>query len=157
MASEVPQAVLDYLASEKTVTLATTSSDGTPHASTFLYVNDGLSIFIWARSGSTTVRNIRENQRVSFTIDEYVSDLNKAKGIQGNGDCQAVTGDEMALVVGLFGDKFPSPSSSASTANINFFKISPNRVNFIDNSGGGLAVTQDEFGAQFYSDVIFSD
>ena len=38
MAEEVPQPVLDYLSSEKTVTLATASADGVLHASTFMYV-----------------------------------------------------------------------------------------------------------------------
>ena len=86
MASQVPEPVLDYLASQRTLTLATASLDGTPHASTFMYVNDGLSIYLWARPTSTTARQIQANPRVSFAIDEYVEDWNKAKGIQGDGD-----------------------------------------------------------------------
>src|SRR5262249_37037248 len=45
MGPQVPQAGLEYLGSQKPVTLATASSDGMPHASTFMYVNDGLSIY----------------------------------------------------------------------------------------------------------------
>ena len=117
MPTDVPQAVLDYLASQKTVTLATASTEGVPHARTFMYVNDGVSLYFWARPNARTALHVRENPQVSFTIDEYVTDWNKAKGIQGDGTCQVVAaGDEMGRVVGLFADKFPSPASSASTA-----------------------------------------
>lgn len=37
MTNDVPQAVLGDLHSAKTVTLATASSDGLPHARTFMY------------------------------------------------------------------------------------------------------------------------
>jgi uncharacterized protein YhbP (UPF0306 family) len=43
--AEVPQEVLDYLGSQKTLTLATTGLDG-PWAATLTYVNDGSNIFI---------------------------------------------------------------------------------------------------------------
>ncbi len=158
MAREVPQQVLDYLGSEKTVTLATATPDGVPHARTFMYVNDGLTIYFWARPSSRTARHVRENLRVSFAIDEYVADWNKAKGIQGDGDCRPVSGEEMVTVIGLFADKFPSPTSRASTANIAFFKVTPTSLQFIDNEGAGVALGPEEFGIDFHrEDVIFSD
>jgi uncharacterized protein YhbP (UPF0306 family) len=158
MAIEVPQPVLDYLRSEKTVTLATASSDGVPHASTFMYANNGLSLYFWARPNSTTAQQLRENPRVSFAIDEYVEDWNKAKGIQGDGDCQLVgAGDEVALAVGLFADKFTSPSSGASTTNISFFKIVPTAVQFIDNAGAQVSLGDDEFGLNFHRSEVLSD
>jgi Pyridoxamine 5'-phosphate oxidase len=36
---ELPAEVLEYLGSQNTLTLATASPTGTPHAATFLYVN----------------------------------------------------------------------------------------------------------------------
>jgi nitroimidazol reductase NimA-like FMN-containing flavoprotein (pyridoxamine 5'-phosphate oxidase superfamily) len=159
MATEVPQQVLDYLSAEKTLTLATTSDDGIPHASTFMYVNHGLSLYIWARPTSTTVKHVRHNPRVSFTIDEYVEDWNKAKGIQGDGKCEAVTvADEIVQLVGSYSDKFPSPTSGASTTHISFFRITPTKLQFIDNGGEKVAVAQDEFGAEFFrEELIFGD
>jgi uncharacterized protein YhbP (UPF0306 family) len=158
MAAEVPQSVLDYLASERTVTLATASSDGSPHASTFMYVNDGLSLYFWARPTSTTARHVLANPRVSYAIDEYVADWNKAKGIQGDGECRLVSdGEEIATVVGLFADKFPSPSSGASTTNITFFKISPTALQFIDNAGATTSVSADEFGMSFHREEVLSE
>lgn len=157
MATEIPQPVLDYLSGEKTVTLATASGDGAPHASTFMYVNDGSTLYFWARPSSTTAKHLRSNPRVSFAIDEYVEDWNKAKGIQGDGEGSAVTeGDEIARVVGLFGDKFPAPSSGASTTNIAFFKIVPSTLQFIDNSGQSITVSDQEFGMDFHRSQILS-
>ncbi|MGB0094063.1 MAG: pyridoxamine 5'-phosphate oxidase family protein [Solirubrobacteraceae bacterium] len=157
MPTDIPQPVLDYLASEKTVTLATASSDGVPHASTFMYVNHGASLYFWARPASTTVEHLQANPRVSFAIDEYVGDWNKAKGIQGDGQCSRVSdGDEVARTIGLFADKFPSPSSGASTASITFFKIIPTAMQFIDNSGAKIELGENEFGVDFHREQVLS-
>jgi uncharacterized protein YhbP (UPF0306 family) len=158
MAPELPQAVLDYLGSEKTLTLATASADGMPHASTFMYVNDGLTLYFWARPTSTTARHLQGNPRVSFTIDEYVQDWNKAKGIQGAGESQLVSsGDEVARAVGLFADKFPTPSSGASTTNITFFRIAPTSLQFIDNAGATINVSDEEFGMDFHRQEVLTE
>jgi uncharacterized protein YhbP (UPF0306 family) len=158
MAPELPQAVLDYLGSEKTLTLATASADGMPHASTFMYVNDGLTLYFWARPTSTTARHLQGNPRVSFTIDEYVQDWNKAKGIQGAGESQLVSsGDEVARAVGLFADKFPTPSSGASTTNITFFRIAPTSLQFIDNAGTKIDVSDEEFGMDFHRQEVLAE
>jgi nitroimidazol reductase NimA-like FMN-containing flavoprotein (pyridoxamine 5'-phosphate oxidase superfamily) len=158
MARELPQPVLDYLSSQKTVTLATASADGAPHASTFMYVNDAGTLYFWARPTSTTATHLRSNPRVSFAIDEYSQDWNKAKGIQGDGRAGVVSaGDEVAKAVGLFADKFPSPSSGASTTNISFFKLTPTRLQFIDNAGRAVSVPDEEFGMDFHRQEVISE
>jgi nitroimidazol reductase NimA-like FMN-containing flavoprotein (pyridoxamine 5'-phosphate oxidase superfamily) len=153
--TELPQEVLAYLGEEKTVTLATASPDGDPHASTFMYANDGLAIYFWARPTSRTARQLQANPRVSFTIDEYVPDWNKAKGVQGSGECVMVSaGDEVAKAVGLFAEKFPSPTSGASTTNIAFFRINPGELQFINNAGAHIAIGDDEFGMNFHREKV---
>jgi uncharacterized protein YhbP (UPF0306 family) len=152
----MPLPVLDYLASEKTVTLATASPDGNPHAATFMYVNDGPTLYFWTRPTCTTATHLSSNPRTSFAIDEYVEDWNRAKGIQGMGNAEQVSsGDEVAKVVGLFADKFPSPSSGASTTNITFFRISPSALQFIDNSGV-TSVSDEEFGMDFHREDVLT-
>jgi hypothetical protein len=153
---EMPRSVLDYLASGKTVTLATASPDGNPHAATFMYVNDGPTLYFWARPTSTTAAHLGSNPRTSFAIDEYVEDWNRAKGIQGMGKTErVVSGDEVAKAVGLFADKFPSPSSGASTTNISFFKVTPSALQFIDNSGV-TSVSEEEFGMDFHREDVLT-
>jgi uncharacterized protein YhbP (UPF0306 family) len=158
MASQVPQPVLDYLDEQHTVTLATASSDGTPHASTFMYISDGTTLYFWARPGSTTAKQLEGNSRVSFAIDEYVQDWNKAKGIQGDGRCERVAaGDEIARAVQGFAEKFPSPSSGASTTNITFFRITPTALHFIDNAGESISLGEGEFGLDFHRQDVLSE
>jgi uncharacterized protein YhbP (UPF0306 family) len=155
--ADLPQSVLDYLQQQKTVTLATASPEGEPHASTFMYANDGVALYVWARQTSTTAQHLERNPRVGFAIDEYVEDWNKAKGIQGRGECQSVVdGDEIGRAIGLFADKFPSPSSGASTTSISFYRIRPSELQFIDNSGASIHLGEEEFGVAFHREQVFS-
>ena len=84
-AIEVPDHVVEYLSEQRTLTLATASPAGVPHASTFLYVNDGPTLYFWSRPNTTTARHIEQNPVVSFAIDEYTEDLRQTKGVQGAG------------------------------------------------------------------------
>src|SRR5947209_2387831 len=84
-ATEVSPEVLEYLREHQTMTLATSSISGLPHAATFLYVNDGLTLYFCTLPDTTTARQIERNPAVAFTIDEYNPDWRKTKGIQGSG------------------------------------------------------------------------
>lgn len=157
MGTQLPQPVLDYLSSGKTLTLATASPDGVPHARTFMYVNEGVTLYVWARPTSTTGQHLQSNPKVSFAIDEYVEDWNKAKGIQGDGESGLVSdGDEVAKVVGLFANKYPNPSSGASTTNITFFKLTPAALQFIDNEGVSTSLSDGEFGMDFHHEHVLA-
>src|ERR687886_2718594 len=85
--TEAPPEVYDFLASHNTLTLATASSAGLPHAATFIYVNDGLALYFWTKPDTTTAGHLAQNPNVSFAIDEYNADWTKMKGIQGDGEC----------------------------------------------------------------------
>jgi uncharacterized protein YhbP (UPF0306 family) len=145
MAENVPQEVLDYLGSQKTLTLATTGLDG-PWAATLTYVNDGAEIYIWSRPHSNTVRHIDQNPSAAFAIDDYAEDWRQTRGIQGRGRCAPVTGEGIARAADLFGQKYPQ-LRPGSTSAVVFFKIEPETLEFIDNSRG--VEDADEFGAEF--------
>jgi hypothetical protein len=66
------------------------------------------------------------------------------------------SGDEVARAVGLFADKYPSPSSGASTTNISFFKITPTALQFIDNAGESVSLSEGEFGMSFHREDVLS-
>jgi uncharacterized protein YhbP (UPF0306 family) len=155
-AVEVPAHVLDYLAAQHTLTLATASPTGVPRASTFLYVNDGPNIFFWTRPDTVTARHIEQNPGVSFAIDEYSQDLGQTRGVQGSGEGSVVlSGAEIARVADLFGQKFPDLSPGA-TMSISFFRIVPTELEFIDNSREGAAAGEGTFGAEFHREQSFS-
>jgi uncharacterized protein YhbP (UPF0306 family) len=155
-AADVPARVLEYLGEQSTLTLATASLAGVPHASTFLYVNDGPALYFWTKPHTTTARHVDQNPVVSFAIDEYASDLRQTKGVQGRGECRVLlSGEEIARVADLFGQKFPDLSPGA-TMSISFFCIVPTDLEFIDNTGAGAEATGGRFGAEFHRERAYS-
>ena len=142
---EVPDHVVDYLAQNKTLTLATAGSGGVPHATTLVYVNDGPLLYVWLRASASTPEQIEENPDVGFAVDEYAQDWRQTKGVQGNGRCATVTdGEELAKVGDLFGRKFPDLRPGASSA-VSFFRITPTVLHFIDNTRGEGNPEPDEY------------
>jgi len=153
---EVPEHVLQFLAEQQTLTLATASPAGVPHAGTFLFVNDGPSLYFWSRPDTTIAKQVARNPLVSFTIDSYTEDLSQTKGVQGRGEARVLlSGEEVARVAALFGDKFPL-LSPGNTMSISFFRIAPTDIEFIDNSSSGADTSGDSFGAEFHRERSYS-
>jgi uncharacterized protein YhbP (UPF0306 family) len=153
---ELPGPVLEYLSTQNTLTLATASPTGTPHAATFLYVNEGPSLYFWSRTSTVSSRHIEQNPLVAFTIDEYTTDLNQTRGVQGTGECSVLlSGEQIARVADLFGQKFPSLSPGA-TMSISFYRITPTEIQFIDNRRSSSAAPQGVFGAEFHRERSYS-
>lgn len=151
MADQVPQEVLDYLAGQKTLTLATCGGDG-PWAATLTYANDGSDIYIWTKPSSNTARHLDENPVAAFTIDEYSEDWRQTKGIQGRGSCAVVQGEDIATAADLIGQKYPQ-LRPGSTSAVVFYKIEPASLELIDNSRG----TEEggDFGADYRRESVF--
>jgi uncharacterized protein YhbP (UPF0306 family) len=153
---ELPGPVLDYLAEQSTLTLATASPTGAPHAATFLYVNEGPSLYFWSRSTSVSSKHIEQNPMVAFTIDEYTNDLNQTRGVQGVGECSVLlSGEQIARVADLFGQKFPALSPGA-TMSISFYRITPTEIQFIDNKKSSAPSREGVFGAEFHRERSYS-
>jgi uncharacterized protein YhbP (UPF0306 family) len=134
-ASDFPADVFEYLQTRHTLTLATASASGLPHAATFVYVNDGLAFFFATLPDTRTAHNIAENPVVSFTIDQYYPDWRTTKGIQAAGECLALeNADEIQHIVDLFQRKFPLLEAEVGTSRA-LFRISPTEIFFIDNEG----------------------
>ena len=143
-APEAPDHVVDFLNAKKTLTLATAAPDGTPHATTLVYVNDGTALYVWLRASAATAEQLSQNPRVGFAIDEYADDWRQTKGVQGSGECTTVSGDELGKVADLFGRKFPDLRPGATSA-VSFFRITPSELHFIDNTQGQDDPDPDEY------------
>jgi uncharacterized protein YhbP (UPF0306 family) len=153
---ELPGPVLEYLSGQNTLTLATSSPTGTPHAATFLYVNEGPSLYFWSKASTESSRHIEQNPLVAFTIDEYTDDLSQTRGVQGIGECSVLlSGEQIARVADLFGRKFPSLSPGA-TMSISFYKITPTEIQFIDNRQSRSLSSPGVFGAEFHRERSYS-
>jgi uncharacterized protein YhbP (UPF0306 family) len=153
---EVPADVIEFLQEHQTLTLATASPSGVPRASTFLYVSEGPILYFWSRADTTTARQIQQNTFVAFTVDHYTEDLAQTRGVQGIGECSVLlSGEEIARVADLFGQKFPS-LSPGSTMSISFFRIAATELMFIDNTGAVGSGRGGTFGAEFHRGRSYS-
>ena len=152
---DVPSHVLDYLGAQATLTLATSSATGTPHATTLTYVNDGPVVYVWTRPGTATATNMDQNPIVAFAIDEYTEDWRDTKGIQATAKSQVVLNpDEVARARGLFEHKYPALAGTLAM-NISFFRLTPTQLQFIDNSAAeGKAAGHG--GVAFHRDLVYS-
>ena len=138
-AETVPQHVLDYLAEHKKLTLATASATGVPHAATYMFVNKGPLLYFWTRPETATAKQIEQNPVVSFTVDDYVEDWTKMRGVQGTGECRVVlSAQEIIDVVRV----------------ISFFRVTPTELQFIDNTESRS--DDDEFGLDFKREQVYS-
>lgn len=145
---DVPAEVLDYMGEQHTLTLATTSRDGVPRASTYLYASDGPRIYFWTKLSSSSARNIADRPQVAFSIDEYADDLRQTRGVHGLGECAPVTGEDVGRAADLIGQKFPNLQPGATTS-IAFFSITPTELEFTDNHHSDATPPDGTFGAEF--------
>ena len=146
---DVPDNVTQFLAQQKTLTIATVGEDGTPHAATLVYVNDGSTLYVWAHAGTATAEQIGDGGAVGFALDEYAEDPRQTKGVQGSGEASPVSGEETAKAGDLFGQKFPNLRPGAS-GSVSFFRIEPKQLHYIDNTSGEGEPESDEYRRQSF-------
>lgn len=145
-AADVPPHVLDHLRQRRTLTLATVSPTGMPHAATLLYANDGPTLYAWVRAESATARHVAHNPAVAFTIDAYDPDWSTARGIQGSGTCRILrAAEEIAHAVSLFRRKFPAMAGEPSD-DLFFVELTATELWFID-TGAAIAEIGPEGGS----------
>jgi uncharacterized protein YhbP (UPF0306 family) len=154
-ALDVPSHVLDYLGAQSTLTLATSSATGTPHATTLTYVNDGAVVYVWTRPETATATNMEQNPIVAFAIDEYTEDWRDTKGIQATARSQVVLNpDEVSRARGLFEGKYPALAGTLGL-NVSFFRLTPTQLQFIDNSTAE-GRPAGHGGVDFHRDLVYS-
>src|SRR5579864_3452529 len=131
--SELSPEIVEYLRAQDTLTLATATLNGLPHAASFVYVNEDVAFFFATLPGTQTARNINQNPLVSFTVDTYSRDWRHIKGIQAAGECETLLNpQDIRHVAELFQQKYPFLTGQL-TSNRSFFRITPSEVYFINN------------------------
>jgi uncharacterized protein YhbP (UPF0306 family) len=151
--TDVPSHVLDFLREHDTLTLATASPGGVPHATTLVYVTEGVVVYVWTRPGTTTARHIEQNPIVSLTIDEFASDWREIKGIQARGDCRTLLdSSDIDRVIDLFAGKYSS-LRGALGSDLSLFQITPTELQFIDNTA---ATERADDRVEFHRDLVYS-
>jgi uncharacterized protein YhbP (UPF0306 family) len=152
---DVPKHVLDYLADQATLTLATAAAGGVPRATTLTYANEGPVLYVWMRPETTTARQMEQNPVVAFAIDEYSADWRETKGVQATADAQVVLNPgEVERARGLFEQKYPTLAGTLG-ANVSFFRLTPTELQFIDNTSAGDAEAG-HGGVAYHRNLVYS-
>jgi len=147
--------VLDYLGAKSSLTLATSTPSGAPHAATLVYCSEGITLYFSIRPETRTAHNIAQNPLVAFTIDDYNPDWTRTEGIQGCGECQMLLDPaEIRRMHDLFRRKFPFLAEGPASQ-VRFFRIHPIELNHI-HSRGRPRSAQVSLDADYHRDVVYS-
>ena len=123
----------EYLSSHKLLTLATSSSDGRPHAAPIFYVSDGKAIFFSVAPGSESARNLAQNPQASISVADVPSDWSKARGLQMTGTT-ADAGADAGKAAELFGQRFPSVDNAESYS---YLRFAATEIHYVHNDEDG--------------------
>ncbi|MBI4494188.1 MAG: pyridoxamine 5'-phosphate oxidase family protein [Chloroflexi bacterium] len=139
---------LAYLEAHHTVTLATVGEEG-PWAAGLFYASEGFTLYFLSDPRTRHGRNLEANPRVAATIHEDYRDWRQIKGVQMEGTCQRVEGKlDQAKAVAVYLKKYPfvrdflfkpqslSAGMASRVLSTVWYRVTPTRVLFIDNSKG---------------------
>jgi nitroimidazol reductase NimA-like FMN-containing flavoprotein (pyridoxamine 5'-phosphate oxidase superfamily) len=100
--------ILEVLADNRIMTVATNRPDGWPQATTVGYVNDGLTLYFLCSPQSQKANNLARDSRISLTIDHDTSDPMTILGLSMAAQAQPVTDPtEVAKVLFMLPRKYP--------------------------------------------------
>jgi nitroimidazol reductase NimA-like FMN-containing flavoprotein (pyridoxamine 5'-phosphate oxidase superfamily) len=132
--------ILDILNHGKDLTLATIRPDGYPQATTVSYANDGLTIYVGVGKNSQKLKNIRNNNKVSLTINEEYQDWNDIKGISLGGIATVLSdGDQIQRAAECMIKRFSQLldwTKSNQNDDIALLKIEPHVISVLDYRKG---------------------
>jgi len=146
MADELEQQILDYLGSHNTMTLGTCRDDS-PWNATVFYASDHLQLYFFSAPDSRHCENLAANARVAVTIQEDYKDWREIKGIQLEGKVERIDSVRIkARAMTIYARKYPNviklftdPNSGVfykAFLKVKFYRVVPERVFYIDNTGG---------------------
>jgi CRP-like cAMP-binding protein len=151
--AEVPEDILSYLGSQNTLTLATASRAGVPHAATYVYASEHAALYICIRLDTTTAKNLAQNPLGYITIDSYHPDWSRTRGVQCSVEAtQLHKPTEVALVTERFKQKFPAVSD-IPLSRLAVYRIIPTSIVFIDNGGDAA---QARAGMEHRASLVYS-
>jgi uncharacterized protein YhbP (UPF0306 family) len=128
-----------YLGAHHVMTLATAGDEG-PWAAAVFYAHRDWALYFLSAASSRHCRDIARDPRVAATIQEDYSAWREIKGIQLEGIAARLSGAQEARAREVYGAKFPllrgeaPPEIAAAIAKISWYRITPERAWFIDNS-----------------------
>ena len=130
--------ILEIMAAQPDLTLATLRPDGWPQATTVSYANDGLTLYFAANRNSQKAANIRACPRVSATIHKPYDDWNRIQGLSMAAVAEILTSpEEIARAIAHITRRCPQAVEWASELpEIVFVKLTPKVISVLDYTKG---------------------
>jgi general stress protein 26 len=132
--------VVDLLAANEVLTLATLREDCWPQANTLAYVSEGLTLYAATGADAAKVLNIRRDPRVSLTVDAGKTDWSVLRGVSMAAHAHVLDSrSEIQRVARLVKKRFPSlvdfsdPERDRGWA---FLRLVPRVISVIDYTRG---------------------
>ena len=122
------------------LTLATIRPDGFPQATTVSFAHDGLALYAGIGRDSQKARNIRDNDKVSLTINLPYEDWSQIRGLSMSARADIIDDPrELELARTCLLGRFPQVAAWSDQGKVNaiaFLKITPQVISILDYSKG---------------------
>ncbi len=137
---EVRRNALLYLQTHQVMSLATVGDAGVWNAAVF-YVNDGFDLYFLSAEHTRHAQNMAAQPQVAATIQEDYRDWPKIQGIQLEGHVVELHDEARQACIALYQAKYPflagdDPQIQMAVSRVNWYRLHPTRLYFIDNSKG---------------------
>jgi nitroimidazol reductase NimA-like FMN-containing flavoprotein (pyridoxamine 5'-phosphate oxidase superfamily) len=137
------QFVLDILREVPDLTLATLRPDGYPQATTVSFANNGLTLYAGIGLDSQKAHNIRQDHRVSLTINCPYTDWNHIRGLSIGGRAEIVSDPaETRHASTCLLERFPQVQALMAGTNLMpwaglvFIRVTPEVISILDYEQG---------------------
>ena len=132
--------VLHVIDNANDLTLATVRPDGYPQATTVSYAHDGLNLYAGIGKHSQKADNIRQNNKVSLTINLPYDDWREIKGLSMSALAEVLEdGPGVDTAKACLLRRFPQIAEWADApmaGDMAFLKITPQVISVLDYSKG---------------------
>ncbi len=135
--------VLDIMAREPDMTLATVRPDGFPHATVVSYAYDDLTLYAGIGLDSQKAHNIRQNDKVALTITPPYRDWDHIQGLSIAGRAELISdAEDMERASAYMLKRFPQLKQVMSGTQLLpwsgaiFLRISPHIISVLDYTRG---------------------
>ncbi len=138
--SDSREQALAYLGQCNVMTLATYGPQGLWAAAVF-YVNDLFNLYFLSAGHTRHGLNIAASSQVAATIQKDYAGWQEIRGVQLEGSVQQLAGETREQAIALYLAKYPfineaGPEIRAAFQGVNWYRLTPTRLYFIDNSRG---------------------
>lgn len=122
------------------LTLATVRPDGYPQATTVSFAHDGLTLYVGIGKHSQKATNIRQNNKVSLTINLPYKDWREIRGVSMSALAEILQEPSaVATAQDCLLRRFPQVSEWGGpdmASEVAFLKITPHLISVLDYSKG---------------------